>query len=549
MNLLFHHVCKDLRHSRWLIVLTWLTAACILWLPASLVEKRVEVMQWLPYISCGAWVLVFLTAGRIVQLDAPRRDTAFLRSRPFSSSDWLASKLSSCLILILPMALLQVAMVLVTGLRPEFIDLLLIFFEEMLAFCVVMTLALAIATRSKTYSNFIGTTMVIFFAAYIIFVMYMIAEKQLARTTKSEWSYDNEYLKLSRLLITQVIAVLGLAGGLFLCMRARRPERLAAVISSTVMIAALAWFFWPLNFVKTFTRPEATAPRSEWPDLSKLKLSFREQESWSQKKAGSVPARFSFSDGVYNDTTYRRISGHTQLDGLPEEWFAFPNSFEYELSLTNGKTFSGRYTASAGLWELMALPLVGMALPWDKSTNPLCDVELAEFPLPKAADAMTGAKLRGNVHVPFKRPVILGRLPLRAAASTKIGNRHISITEVERNDMEIRYKLAIEQLRVLTRGDWYSESHRRIEFLAVNVAKREFLRQGSAESSGRSFGHYSLQFLDFSQTIHRDLTKEHDGGIIPEDWLNGAELLIVGDEFGGTLSQSFDFSEVTLSNP
>jgi hypothetical protein len=549
MNLLSHHVRKDLRHSRWIIILTWLAAAGILWLPATPVELRYKTIEWLSAIRYGSWMLLFLTIGRIVQLDAPLRDTAFLRSRPVSSNEWLASKLASGLILMLPMALLQVVVILLAGMRPEFIDLLLIFAEEMLSLGVVVGLANAISTISKTYSNFIAATTGIAFASFIVFAVYVNAADWLSRGTKSNWSYDNEYLKLSRLLVTQITAVLGLSGGLFLCLRARRPERLAAAITGTALVSALAWLFWPLNFVRTFTRPEAAAPRSEWPDLSSLRFSFREQKSWSVEKAGPTPTRFSFSDGGYNHTTYRRIRGYTQLDGLPGEWFAYPNSFESGILLSNGKTLSSRYTAWAGLSETMALPLVGMPLPWDKSLNPLSEVELAEFPLPEASDAMTGAKLKGKIHIPFKRPVILARLPLRNGVSAKIGNRHIRIMEVERIDSKIHYKLAIETLRGRSRGDWNSEPHRRLQFLVVNVGKREFLTLQSGGSSHLALGRYSLEFHHISQSIRRDPSKEWDGSPIPEDWLDGAELLIVGDEYGGTLSQSFDFSEVTLNNP
>jgi len=549
MNLLSHHVRKDLRHSRWLIALTWLAAAGILWLPATPVELRHKTFEWLPAIRYGSWALLFLTIGRIVQLDAPLRDTAFLRSRPVSSRDWLSSKLLTCLILLLPMALLEVAMILLAGLQPESIDLLLIFLEEMLSLSVVVVLAVAIAARSKTYSNFIAATMGIVSAVFIIFVVYVNGAEWLTRDTKREWSHDKEYLKLSRLLITQLVTTLSLLVGLLLCIRARLPERLAAVIPGTALVAALAWFFWPINFVKTFTRPETEAPRSECPDLSTLKFSFREQKSWSKEKAGPVLTRFSFSDGGYNDTTYRRIDGHSHLEGLPEEWFAYPNSYDSELLLSNGKTLLSQYTAWAGLSETMALPLVGIPLTWDKSSNQLAGVALAECPMPKAADAMTGAKLRGKVHIPIKRPVILARLPLRNGVSTRIGNRHIRITEVERIDTKIHYKLAIEKLRVRSRGGWNSEPHRRIEFLAVNVGKREFLTPASNSGFGGSSGHYSLEGQDISQSIWRDPRKEWDGSPIPEDWLDEAELLIVGDEYGGTFSQSFDFSDVPLSNP
>lgn len=549
MNLLFHHVRKDLRHSCWSIALTWLAAAGIFWLPAAQVEKRAEVMQWLPFFRYGSWVLLFLTVARIVQLDAPLRDTAFLRSRPVSSGTWLVSKLASGVVILLPIALFQVVALPLAGLRLDFTDSLLLFFEEALVLSVVAALALALSTRMETYPRFIGLTLGIAFAGFIVLVSYLVFDRWLTRGIKPEWGYDIEYLKLSRLLITQFIAVAGLVAGCRVCLRARHRERLGLVISGTALIAALAWFYWPMNFVKTFTRAEAEAPSAEWPDLSRLKFSFEERKQWSREKAGPVPARFTFGDGGYNGTIYRDINGHTRLDGLPDEWFAYPNSIDAQLVFSNGKTLASRYTAWAGLSETMALPLVGIPLPWDKASNPLSGVALAKFPVPEAANAMTGAKLKGEIHIPIKRPVILARLPLRDGVSARVGNRRIWITDVERLDKKIHYKLAIETPRIGLRGGWYSEPHRRIEFLAVNVGKREYLTQGSNSGFGDSSAHYALEGHDISQTIWHDPKKKWDGGLIPGDWLDGAELLVVGDEYGGTLSQSFSFSDVTLSNP
>ena len=206
MNLLLHHVRKDLRHSRWLIALTWLAAVGILWLPATPVEMRHKTFEWLPAIRYGSWALLFLTIGRIVQLDAPLRDTAFLRSRPVSSNEWLVSKLLSSGIVILPMALITAAMILLAGLQPEFIDLLLIFLEEMLSLGVVAALAMTLSARSRTYSQFFANMMCIALIAFVAVIVLVNAAQWLTRDTKPAWSYDNEYLKLSRLLVTQIIA-------------------------------------------------------------------------------------------------------------------------------------------------------------------------------------------------------------------------------------------------------------------------------------------------------------------------------------------------------
>jgi hypothetical protein len=133
MNPLLHHFRKDFRHSRGFMLMTLLVAAGILWLPAVPPEDRAKPLIWLPLFRYGGWFMLFLTVGRLVQLDAPLRDTAWFRTRPVPLATWLGSKLLTVLALIVPMALIECAMLLLTGLRPGFTDLLLVFAEELLA--------------------------------------------------------------------------------------------------------------------------------------------------------------------------------------------------------------------------------------------------------------------------------------------------------------------------------------------------------------------------------------------------------------------------------
>jgi hypothetical protein len=539
MNLLLHHVRKDLRHSRWLIAITWFAAACILWLPATPVEKRVEVIEWLPFIRYGSWVLLFLTVGRIVQLDAPLRDTAFLLSRPVSSGDWLSSKLASCLIVMLPLALLQVAMILLAGMRPEFIDLLLIFAEEMLSLGVVAALAMAISARSITYSNFITITMGCTFTAFIVFAVYVNAAEWLTRDKQPMWSYDNEHLKLSRLLITQVTAVLGLFGGLFLCIRARRPERLAAAITGTALVAALAWFSWPVNFVKTFTRLEAAAPRSEWPDQSKIAFAFAEGSF-----ADNDNSRVSWGFGGYNDVRYQRIRAFARMEGLDPKWFAYPNGYRSSLQSPVEPIANSSSTAWAGLRADVILPTVGIPFPW-KLPIGINDVEIGNFLTTDVKAAGTNATLAGEVHIPLKRPVVLARMPLKAGASARIGKRRITITSVDvtRPD-RISYQVIEERPMTRLRGRWHGEPHRRIEMIAIHHERGEFLKSQSRGTSNLSTTHYALIRMDHEENIW--LESGRDNQPIPPGWLDGAELIITGDEYGGTLTREFRLENLNL---
>ena len=442
------------------------------------VEKRIAAFEWLPFVRYGSWVLFFLTVGRIVQLDAPLRDTAFLRSRPVSSGEWLASKLLTSLIIILPLAFFQVAMIPLSGLRPEFIDLLLIFAEEMLALGVVAAFAMALAARSVSYRDFITAAMGIVFAAFIVFAVYVNAAEWLTRDTQPVWSYASELLKLSRLLITQVIAVLGLLGGLFLCIRARRPARLSAAISGTALVAALAWFFWPVNFVKTFTRPESAAARSEWPDQSKIELAFAEGPFADNDKS-----RVSWGFGGYNDVHYQAIKAFTRMEGLDPKWFAYPNGYRSSLRSPVEPVAHSSRTAWAGIGEEAILPAIGIPYPWNR-TNGASDVEIGNFLTTDIEAAGTNATLAGEVHIPLKRPVVLARIPLKAGATARIGKRRITITslDITRPD-RIAYQVIEERPMSRIRGGWYGEPHRRIEMIAIHREREEFLKSQSRSTS------------------------------------------------------------------
>lgn len=543
MNLLLHHFRKDFRHSRWWMLLTLAVTAGILWFPSVPLEERAEQMKWLPLFRYGGWLLLFLTVGRLVQFDAPVRDTAFFRTRPVPLSTLLLSKSLTILALIFPMALMECLMLLLMGLNPAATDLVLIFTEEMLVLSVISGVTMAVASSKESAGKYHSSVMAWAAALMVGWIVCANLDSWLFRNEKPEWSYTLKYLKISRLLAIQFIGASGVLIGMTWFVRSRRHETINKALLLTALAATATWFFWPVNFVKAFAPSEAAAPANEWPDQTKLEFSFREQQVGPNRKS-----MFTFSDGGYNDTTYRRVRAFTQLKGLPAGWYAYPNGYESELSLSNHRVVPSRYESWAGLSETIILPRVGIALPY-QNDNQLSEVDLAEFRLTDAADAMTGAMIKGTIHVPLKRPVVLARVPLRKGVSTRIGNRHFRITQVEQNNHNIIYNLVTETTRVQLRGGWISEPHRRVEAIVINAAKHEYLQSGNSDSSGDSAGHYSLQNQRFSKSvIWRDPLKKWDAGLVPEDWLDGAELLIIGDEYGGTFSQAFDFSDINLSN-
>ncbi len=539
MNLLLHHVRKDLRHSRWLIALTWLVAAGVLWLPTMPIENRSSSFEWLPFIRYGSWLLLFLTVGRIVQLDAPLRETAFLRSRPISSVDWLGSKLLASGIVLLPMAMIDAVMLPLAGLQPEFADLLIIFAEEILVLSVVAALAITLAARARTYSQFIANMMSIALAALIVLIIFVNAKEWLTRGTKAEWSYNTEYLELSRLLITQLATTLSLLAGLFLCIRERQPERLTAIIPATAFLAAFVWFFWPINFVKTFTRPEAEAPRAEWPDQSKIEFEFAVGPF-----ADNDESRVSWGFGGYDDVHYQHIKAFTRMDGVGAGWFAHMNGYNSKLKSPSNEIARSSQTGWASLDEELILPFVGIPDP-SKRINGATGVNIGDFPTKAIEAAGKNATLEGVVHIPLKRPVVLARIPLKAGATARIGKRKITITNVEITSPDrISYQVIEERPMSNLRGGRHGEPHRRIQMLAINRDRGQFLQNQSGGTSNLSTPHYAIHRDEKEQLMNRFGRREDQ--IFPPGWLDGAELIITGDEYGGTFTREFRFENLDL---
>lgn len=170
--------------------------------------------------------------------------------------------------------------------------------------------------------------------------------------------------------------------------------------------------------------------------------------------------------------------------------------------------------------------------------------DLSEFNLANAVDTMSGASLKGQLHIPIKRPVLLQRIPFKAGLSTQVAKHLISITKVENLGDEISFNIVTQTPLIQLNGGWQSISTDRIEYFVINAARGEYLEQRGGGSSHVKSGHLSVQSMNFSKAIYPG----HERKKIPTDWLDGAELLIVSEEYGGTFSHPFEFSDINLSD-
>lgn len=542
MNLPLHFLRKDLKFARFWILSTWLIAAMALLFPLVPVEKRPDFALWLLAFRFGSWILLFHTVAHVVLVDAPARDTAFFRTLPISPGQWLRSKLLCALTVILPMSLIQISLILILGLRPGASGFFLLFAEDFLSHAVVASLALGLAARKSNHARFYASVMIWVAVAIFGVFLYSTIHDQLRNDRKVDWSYSVQYLKMSRAIVAQAVAFAGLLIGMIVFTRSRRRYLLDIVLVMTVVISISAGFFWPVNFVESLAAPEATAPRDEWPDQDAIEFEFVER-----KRGPSEKSMFSTGDSGYNGTTYRRIEASSRLSGLPAGWFAFPNGYESDLTLSDGKTIHSGSIANGSLGEEMILPSLGIPSPYNfRSEGDTSGVFIAEFRLEDAQHAKDGAKISGEVNIPLKRPVILATLPLKAGASAVVGDKRFRVVSVEQTGEEFNYTVVAEHPLIASRGGYYSSPYRRIQFIVINPERKEYLDYGGGASGSTSSGFYGVQYWRESGTIWKNWRAEDKGDPDTKGWLEGARLFIISEESGGILTEKFDFKEVSL---
>lgn len=536
---------KDLRLMRWpLLLLVTEALGVMLWYSMLPLEKRVAQIAVLPLWRFVIWAACFLIIGGLTQRDAPLREGAFFRTRPMALSTVLQSKCLMALFIVVLFALIESFSLLMLGLKPGVLDFLLVFIEELLVLSALGSVSMALAIREQTAGKYFSSVAGwggILLVGWIAFTWF---KSSYFRNEKPDWSYDLELLELSRLLTAQFVVMAGALIGIMLFAHSRRRGSISKSLALTTVCAIATLFCWPVNFVKAFAPAPREAPKNEWPVQTKLKFAFEEQISGRDERKSI----FAFNgDCGYNDVNYRKIQGNARLTGLTGGWQpGYDNSYQSVLTLSNGTTFSGNHKAWGNLGWQSLLPRLGIPCP--NYTDPAKQVSqfaLSEFKLEDAGGAMTGAKLKGTMQIHLTREVVLTRLPFRKGESTRIGKRLIEISRIEHSGDRINYAVTTQSALVQLRGGEFANNRSSLEFLVVNAGRGEFLFKGSQSGRSGPAGHYSLGTLTFSESIWNKDYKEIP---IPPDWLDGAELLIIGEEDGGSFSQNFDFQNINLGD-
>lgn len=540
MNLLLHHLRKDLRFARWMILFTLVLASGALWFSSVPLEERAEQIKWLYLSRYGSWLLALLTAGNLIQLDAPFREGGYLKTRPAPRSTVFLSKMIAVLILIVPLAMIECLLLILLDLKPGATNLLLVFAENLLTLAMVCSVSMAMSIGKKSAAKF-NASVIAWIGIWVIgSIAFIWCKDTYFRTEIPEWSDTLGYLLASRSLMAQIVALTSAVIGIVLFVRSGRRETISKSLAITAVCAIATLLFWPHNFVKTFVPPAREAPKNEWPDPAKLKFTFEEKWVGGDKRSVLICV-----DGGYNGVLYRSIDAYGSVTGLTGGWkAAYDNSYQSLLTLSNGKTFSRNRKARAGLnWQAI-LPQLGIPNRYANDGKQIRQFPLTEFKLEDAADALTGAKLSGTMQIHLKRPLILARIPLQKGASSVIDGSHFAITDVVNSGDEIHVNFVTQTHMVHLHGGRQMTRANRFNYAVIHAERREFLDHAGAGGSNLRSGHYSV----LNERISGKLLDGHKEKSFPPDWIDGAEFLIIGEENGGSFSQSFDFPNINLSN-
>jgi arginine exporter protein ArgO len=537
MNVVLHFFRKDLRFARWAILSTWFVAASVLWFPTVPLEERAEQIKWLYLSRHGSWLLLCLAAGHLILLDAPLREGAFIRTRPALLSDMLRSKCLTVLLLIVPMALFECLMLLLMGLRPGVLELTLVFAENFLILAAIAAVGMAMAIRQESARQFLSSIVAWGGVLFISWIAFNWCKSACLRTEKPEWSYSLEYLKSSRMLMAQFVALTGASISILRFVRSRRRETISRSLLATTACVIATLFFWPLNFVKTFVPPAREAPKNEWPDQSKLKAII-------DPTAHSQSAFIKYS-GSYNGVRYQSINSYFKIDGLSPDWFpAATNGYHSRIHLAAGPTIQRKRESWGSVHPTAVLHQLKMKPIYPVIGQREWQAELSEFKLESYAGSLSAARLSGVLLLPLYRAVILARAPLREGLSIHIPNRRIQIPKMEIIGDELHCTILEESSSISSRGGFTRLSEDSTAFLIIRKDRGEFVQSEAGGQTRSTAGHYSLRRTDLEGVIFQP----NDKKAVTSDWLAGAEILIIGQEYGGTLSQPFDFSDVNLDS-
>jgi len=573
-SLLWKLFRKDARAVRWGMALTWLLAA----VPIDPVPPRFgreEVPHDWEGIIC--WLLALLAAVHLAQLDDPCSVKGFMRTRPASPWHQLVAKCAVLAIgFIAPIALrhavnlasfrLELGMedyVRAVGLAAPFI-----------------AAAVFIAFLVGLVAHRIGYLVAV---SLLLLGVLLSFHHDLTFTIQAEEHVDSPVVSdsanamIQRMLIAgQTFAALAavVAAGIYASSRSWR--QLAVAVAGSVGVALVAICIWPYPVPGT-AGWDRIAPHSEWPDAQGIVVHW-DPASPPQAKGPKSPL-YADSRFVDNDTwdggrsdlwpwdkwplyalldkaggAHKYIKWWGKVTGLSPSWYAHPVAFDGQLTLADGRQFH-----SQGDW----LGPTDGVWPWppqsadESGPNPAGFMaELCNFRVGDVGAATGGAKVSGQVTLEFRRPVLLGELPLKVGATFTANRFTIDQAGFKGQKLDVFFT-GIEAMIPL-RGGHHAKN---LQVLLYNPVRHQSIAGPGAVSLDR--GSSGDDYLLWNGSANWDNTFEAESAsrmqapewkpgasadhpLVDESWIRDARLYFIESEAGGRKTVPFDFSGLTL---
>jgi hypothetical protein len=541
MNLIFQLLRKDLRSALVGFAITWVATASmfsLVFMPAELRLAMMNLMALLPYVIC---LFVFVTVANLILLDSQVRESGFLRTRPVGLKTILLSKGLVVLLLIIPVALAHCLLPVAMGLPFTAVEMLMAFAQTLATLAAAALTAMVMASRHPSSGELYKSMALLAIGLLIIWGVYGWLTSVSPTTQSREWSFEDSSLRSSRVLAMELFWGLGMLISLLVFARSRRPESLVLGMGGSVAVILVIWLAWSVNFVQAFVPPLREAPISEWPNKDQVEFAF-EPERRAQGRFES----FTVSEGSGPWGRHRMLSAYHRLN-TPPAWYAGPNGFESDLKLSNGTSVHSIVKHSGGnVRTSYFLSQLGVEdLP--KGSQEDRQATLARFPLDQAEGALTGASVKGKLEFPLQRAVLLARIPFADGQSARVDGKRITIAKVRSYAGSISF-VTIHEYPFLQLRNGYGGAHtNRLTEVVVNVGKGQYLKSQNGGGGGPPpLGAYGIRQNRYNRCMI--LFLNGDSMPVPSDWMEGAELLILGQESGGVYTQSFDFSGVDLRN-